>query len=542
MRIVRTAVAAAVSLALGAAIAQVPDAGRLLQENTPRPQAPRPAPPLDLQAPPSATGARPGGATVTVQSVRIEGLSALDPALVLAELPPQAGRTLDLAGMRELALQVEALVRRHGYPFARAYLPPQDLASGVLRIAVVEGRYGEVQARGDRAAQAREWLRPLRPGAPIAQGPLERSLLLLNDLPGVQAKSVLRPGAQPGTGDLLVDVEAASRVSGEVGVDNHGNRYAGRERVRGSVDIDSPFTLGDQLSARASYTVEGTWLASVLYALPLATSGWRAQLGLVRTDYELGREFASLGAHGTADIASLTLAYPLLRTRDASLRASAGWQQKWLFDAREATGSSERKRSRVVPLALGGDWRDDRSVTWGSAVLSLGRLELDAALTAADSASARTAGHFSKLNVDLARLQGLAPAWTLYGRLSTQWASRNLDSSEKFVLGGIYGLRAWPSGEAIGDEGWLAQVELRYRAGAFEPYLLLDGGGVRVNREPWAAGDNRRHIAGTGAGVRWATGPWSADAVAAYRLGHRASTTEPMADRLRMWLTLGYRF
>ena len=34
-----------------------------------------------------------------------------------------------------------------------------------------------------------------------------------------------------------------------------------------------------------------------------------------------------------------------------------------------------------------------------------------------------------------------------------QLSSKNLDSSEKFTLGGIGGVEAYPSGEASGDEG-----------------------------------------------------------------------------------------
>lgn len=542
MRFHPTAVAA-VCLALGAANAQVPDAGRLLQESTPPPAMPRPATPLNLQmVPPSGTSTQAGGAAVTLASLRIEGLNAVDTAAILPGLPEVAGRTFDLAGLRELALQVEQRVRARGYPFARAYVPPQDMAGGVLRIAVVEGRYGQVQAQGTSAAQAQPWLAPLRPGDPIMATPLERSLLLLNDLPGVQAHSVLRPGSVAGTGDLEVQVQAGRRWAGEVGVDNHGNRYAGRERVNAAVDVHSPFTFGDHFAARGSYTVEGTWLGSAVYSLPVGTSGWRAQLGLARTEYELGKEFAALDAHGTADVASAALTYPIVRTRNQNLRATIGWQHKRLRDSRDAVGFDERKRLNLLPLVLSGDHRGDASVSWGSLALAPGRLELDLAARAADEASARSEGHFTKVTADAAHLRSLGGAFSLFGRLSAQWASRNLDSSEKFVLGGAYGVRAWPSGEGSGDTGWLAQAEVRYRTGSFEPYVFVDGGSVRINRHPWAAGDSRRNIEGAGLGVRWADGPWSADLAVAWRAGDEPSRAEQNADRVRAWLTTSHRF
>lgn len=539
-------------LCAGAAMAQapttLPDAGRLLQEEQQRRpvEPPEAAPRLKLEPPPPPTAA-PGqqapGAAITLRRVAIEGLGVVPEAQVLAELPPVEGRTFDLAQLRSLAAQAQAAVRARGLPFARAYLPQQDLNGGVLRIAVVEGRYGQVQATGDAAQDAQPWLGRLQPGAAITAGPLERSVLLLNDLPGVQAEAVLRPGSESGTGDLTVQVAGGRRlVSGEVGLDNHGNRYAGRERVRGGVDVEGAVVFGDQLSLRASYSDEGTWVGGLAYALPLGTDGWRLQLGLSRADYELGREFAALGAHGTADVASAALAYPWLRTRTTNVRGAAGIQYKRLHDERTSVGASERKRSVLLPLSLSLDHRSDRAVTWGGAALTLGRLELDPTLAAADAATARTEGRFGRLNLDLAHLQGGAARWSLFGRVSAQAASRNLDSSEKFVLGGPYGVRGWPTGEATGDEGALAQVELRYRVGSLEPFAFVDAGTIRFNHSPWAAGRNRRSINSAGVGVRWAWGPWNADASAAWRGDGGPSQSEPMAQRLRVWANVGYRF
>jgi hemolysin activation/secretion protein len=543
MSALRTAAVAAVSMAASAAFAQVPDAGILLRQNTPPQQQPQPSPPLDLRAAPPSNGSAPaGGASVQVATVRIEGLSTIDPQAILDELPPTVGRSFDFAGLRGLAVFVEERVRARGLPFARAYLPPQDLSSGQLRIAVVEGRYGQVRAQGDRVAEAQPWLTPLQPGAPIEAAPLERTLMLMNDLPGVTTRSILRPGAQTGTGDLEVQVQAQRSVTGELGADNYGNKYAGRARVRAGIDVESPFLFGDHFVARANYSEEGTWLGGVSYTLPVGVQGWRAQFGLSRTDYQLGKDFASLDAHGTADVLSAGASYPVLRTQTSSLRLAAAWQHKRLHDARDAVQVSEDKRSNLLSLALSGDRSDGGGVTWGAAALSFGRLQIDDALRILDQATARTEGSFEKLNFDISRTQALAAGWSVHGRLSAQWASKNLDSSEKFVLGGPYGVRAWPNGEATGDQGWLTQLELRYRAGPAEPFVFVDAGRVRINREPWTAAPNERGIEGAGLGLRWLQGPWIADVAVGWHSGDEPSTSEAGASRARAWLNLGYRF
>ncbi|MCP2775280.1 ShlB/FhaC/HecB family hemolysin secretion/activation protein, partial [Salmonella enterica subsp. enterica serovar Typhimurium] len=79
--------------------------------------------------------------------------------------------------------------RGAGYPFARAFLPAQAMRDGALRIEVIEGRYGQVRADGeaDLAAGAQRFLGPLQTGDVIEGGALERTALLLDDLPGVRA-------------------------------------------------------------------------------------------------------------------------------------------------------------------------------------------------------------------------------------------------------------------------------------------------------------------------------------------------------------------
>ena len=61
------------------------------------------------------------------------------------------------------------------------------------------------------------------------------------------------------------------------------------------------------------------------------------------------------------------------------------------------------------------------------------------------------------------RIQRIVERLDLQILASMQLASQNLDSSEKFTLGGIGGIRAFPSGEASGDEGRKISFDLKYK-------------------------------------------------------------------------------
>ena len=83
----------------------------------------------------------------------------------------------------------------------------------------------------------------------------------------------------------------------------------------------------------------------------------------------------------------------------------------------------------------------------------------------------RSNGHYDKLSVQAMRLQGVTHTLSLYAAISVQFASKNLDISEKMSLGGSTGVRAYPSGEANGDQGYVLNLELRQRLPKFSDRL-----------------------------------------------------------------------
>ena len=541
-------------MALGYALLQIapvaqaqiaPDAGQTLQQLQPPVAAPRERQPLLLQAPLDAAPVAPGGTVVTLRSVKLTGNSVFDEATLRTALGDVTGGTFDLAGLRGLAERITDFYRAKGYPFSRAIVPQQNLEHGDLRIDIIEGRYGMAQAQSTDdalAQQATAYLDGLLPGSVIASAPLERAALLLGDLPGIESAAAVRPGAQPGTGDLVVQVARGQRVQGDVGLDNAGSRYTGRSRARANIDINSPFLLGDQITVRALVSEEELWLGSLGYNLPLGSSGLRGNVGYSHTSYVLAKEFASLNANGTAKVASAGLSYPILRSQQANLTVIATYQFKDLQDNRDTTQTFESKSSRSLPLALQFDYRDNYDgMTYGSVSWTPGKLKLDANLTTFDDY--RTKGSFNKINLDLVRLQSLPAGLSLMAHLNWQQADKNLDSSEKLSLGGASGVRAYPSGEATGDEGGLAQLELRYGAGAYTPYAFIDAGRIRVNTKPTPVSDNRRSLGGGGVGLRYQWQTWSADVALAWRTTGGRPQSETNSDpKPRVWLNAEYRF
>lgn len=526
---------------------QQPDAGQLLQQDRPAPSLPKTGPTLQI-VPPATTASLPGGEKVTLKGVNFTGNSVFTDEQLSAKLSETTGKPYDLSGLQELAQMISEHYRAAGYPFAKAIIPEQKFTDGVLQIAIIEGRYGKVSATGNsrftNAAQG--FLANLPQGSVIESTRLERAALILDDLPGITTSPLIRPGQEFGTGDLLIDVSPTPAFKGELGLDNHNNRYTGEYRAYARLQWDSPFMLGDQLSLRSNVSNEGQWLGDLSYSVPLGTSGLRGNVSYAHTRYELAKEFSSLNATGTAKTASAGLSYPLIRSAQTNLYLAGNYQHKKLNDKLGVNNAHNDKKSHVIPLMVQFDHRDSLGgggITYGNLSYTTGKLNLDSTLKAADKVSAKTQGSFNKLNLDVARMQATpVDNLTLFGRVSAQWADKNLDSSEDFGAGGPNGVRAYPLGEGYGDEGWLMQLETRYQIGNLAPYAFYDAGLVKINKNTWESGKNKREIAGYGLGMRYDDKSWTMDTSLAWRARGGRPTSDTKNSNPRLWVTAGWKF
>jgi hemolysin activation/secretion protein len=495
----------------------LPDAGSTLQQ-LPPPAMPVPhkqdgvpllAPPASVPLPAAANS------RITVSGFRFTGVSRYPEAQLQQLVQDAIGHELTLAQLNDIVARITARYRQDGYLLARAYLPPQDLRPGQpVEIAIVEGRYGQIQVNNPtrlRSSVVGRALAPLPNGEVVERGALERALLLLNDTPGISARGTLAPGAQAGSTDLMVDLTPQPLASGSAELDNHGSRFTGAVRAGATLNLGNPSGYGDMLTARALTSGNGMDYGYAGWLSPALAGGSRFSVSYTDARYRLGKEFAVLDAHGDARIASVYLATPLLRSRYRNLYAQFGYDAKKFEDRIDASALVKDKSADVWSLGLSGSADDSAgSRSAFSAIYGAGKLWLDPAALALDDAG--TNGRYHKFNLNLWRQQPLARSFELYALLAAQFASTNLDSSEKFQLGGASGIRAYPQGEAPGDDGYLLKLELRYALesgkslpGRMQLLGFIESGSVRLNKNPWPAltGDNRRTLSATGVGLLW---------------------------------------
>lgn len=538
-------------LASHGAAAQPPiDAGGQLRQIPPAPAPSRATPVLEVvpRQVEAAVGA--GGPSVRIERLSVTGQTLFSQQELIAASGFRPGGELNLAEMRALAARITAFYNRRGYVLAQAYLPAQDVSAGSVTIAVVEGRYGRIGLEnGTNLADgaARRVLSGLDGGDIVASAPLERRLLLLSDIPGVRVRSTLAPGEAVGTSDLNVALTPGPFVTGSVEADNGGNRYTGEYRAGGSINLNNPLGLGDLASLRVLASDSGLAYGRVSYQAPVGLLTLGVAYSHLR--YDLGREFRGLDADGTAEVASLFASYPLIRSRDANLYALAGADLSWFEDRIGLVSAVSERASRTVNIGIAGDSRDGfGGGGWNafSAGLTLGDLDIRSPLDRqADALTARAQGGFAKFEFSLARLQTLSEPLSLFGSVRGQVAFDNLDSSEKMELGGAYGVRAYPTGEAYGDQGYLATLEARLALnrwtgrlpGQLQLIAFVDVGAVDLAQDPWLPGRNGVHRSGIGAGLNW-FGPHDIIVRASYARRLTGPATSAPDDGGRAWFQL----
>ena len=535
-----------------------PSAGSILQEVQPSlPQAPSSGN-TGLTIEGTGHGGLPTTVPFMVSSIRITGNTKIGTATLHALVADGEGKEETLNQLQALAGRITDYYHAHGYPLARAIIPAQRIADGVVTFEVLEAAFGKVNLNNHSRVNnglLRDTLSPMQSGTVIEQSTMDNSLLLLSDIPGISAHATLQPGAQVGTSDLNVVTEPLPMVNGSVGLDNYGNAYTGRVRGSGNLNILNPLHMGDVLSLSALSSGSDMNYGRVGYETLLNGLGTRVGASFSALHYILGGNLANLDGNGTAEISSAWLKQPIIRSQNDNLYFQLQYDHMALLDNLNSSDIHDKRHLDNWTGTASGDWRDAVLVgaanTWSVGVTD-GQVNFDDPnAQISDAGTTQTQGNFAKLDFSYTRLQGFTSLDSLYVAVSGQLANTNLDISQQLVVGGPYTVRAYDMGVLTGDEGILGTVEWRHDLGGlwngdWQAVAFVDSESVTINRSLWvgasAAGSNTATLSGAGVGLNWSTqNQWVAKVYVAAPIGADPSQV-PNAPSARAWLQIAKGF
>jgi hemolysin activation/secretion protein len=411
----------------------------------------------------------------TLKSVELEGQTVYAPGALDDLYADKVGTKISLADVYSLAADLTAKYRNDGYILTQVVVPPQTIASGVVRLRVVEGAIDQIKIEGgDQGSNydvIKLYAQELKSKGALNNKDLERALLLINDLPGVTARSVLSPSqAVVGASDLTVIV-SRDMVEGQVGLDNYGSRYLGRWEVTGGAAINSALGYNERFSVNLAYAPSGQGLdaelmfGEALAELPVGKYGTMLSLKVGQTATDPGHTLKEFDVVGHASYIGLGASQPIIRTRDLNLSSSLG------MDFRRTKTKSNIEPTReddLSVLRLGShiDWIDTvfkAAVTDADLELSRG-LSILGASDEGDPNMSRPAGdpEFTKMKGSITRLERIIDGIALQGMVMGQVSNGALLTAEEFGIGGAVLGRGYDSSELVGDDGLGGSLELQW--------------------------------------------------------------------------------
>ena len=473
---------------------------------------------------------------------------------------PYLDRSLNFEQLDFISSEIASLYRKQGW-VVRVFLPEQNIDKGILTIEIIEASLGKVETEGSPQHISESRITPFITrknivGEKLNSKTLDRGLLLADDLPGIKVYGLLKPGDVPKEADLKLKLTDDRLINGNIYLDNMGLRSTGAARIGTNLNLNSPIKFGDQLSFSAQHT-HGSDYYRLSYAIPIGFDGLRIGINGAHLNYDLiTANLAPLNAFGSFGSLGVELQYPIIRSKLSNLYVVGNIDHKDFKNQAQGQVTSDYQTDNKTLSLYGNIFDTLFGGGSNSANISLvkGRLNLDGSPTQLlDSYSTKTAGDFRLIRYAMSREQALYGPFSAYAGLSGQIAYDNLDSSEKFYLGGPNGIRAYPMNEQGGASGSLLKLELR---GAFPQNiggsLFYDLGHVSINHNnnfTGAPNNNNLTMKGVGLSVNWqSSNGFKVSNTWSRRIGNNPNPTSTGQDQdgsyeeTRWWVNTSYNF
>lgn len=446
--------------------------------------------------------------------ITYDGLGTYDAADLAPMYDDMIGTEISLTDIYAIANRMTLKYRKDGYVLTQVVVPPQTIDNGIVQLQVVEGYIDSVIIQGGELTQnelalVQDYASQISKGGALNIEDLERNLLLINDLPGLSARSVISPSpTTAGAADIIV-IPERNLFDAVVGVNNHGSRFLGPVQVTGVGILNSALGFNERITGQIVMAPDsGLELAfgSLTYDQPIGRYGTVLSVTGSATNTDPGYTLSDFDVVGNSRSFGLQVKHPIIRSRNTNMFGRIG------FDYRNVKSSNNIEPTRednirALRAGLQAEFLDrifgvavnsvDLQISHGIDVFNASK-ENDANLT-------RAAGdpQFTKGNLRVQRLQRLTSSFNLVLEGRAQLSNNPLLSSEEFGLGGMGSVRGYDPSEIVGDDGIAGKAELQWNSASRETQIFgfIDSGTVWNQDAPNSAA-KRNSLTSTGLGVR----------------------------------------
>ncbi|MCB1487210.1 MAG: ShlB/FhaC/HecB family hemolysin secretion/activation protein [Bauldia sp.] len=473
-------------------------------------------------------------------AIDLVGAGAVSEAQLTPLWSDLLGTEVSLADLSRVVEGIGAVYLKNDY-YALAVIPPQDFASGRIRIVVYESYVREVVINGDIPGLQRRihpYVERIVAMTPIRVSRLERYLLLMADLAGITLNAeISKIEDDPGAARLVLDFQFNGKtVAGRL--DNFGNDEVGPLEASINARFNDAFGAFESTDALlVTNPLEPTELVfgrlSQLY--PLGPSGLTAGYEIGQVASEPGGDLADLNLHAETTTAKVHIDYAFMRRIKRSLFGSLALNSK---SSTVDSGDTTITRDRNSWVTAGATYND--TIAGAAVILDVAYAQgLDGLGSNTPNSDFRFLSGEANISRDLtdtvyARLQGIG-----------QLALSDLPSSMRFDIGGENYGRAFDGSTISGKDGAAAAFEIGKRIdlgidwlAGFTLFAFADYGAV------WNGPNEGQYgyaaVGSAGAGVRTRLGRHGM--VAAYFATPYLDTADASDMSTRFRFNAGFRY
>jgi len=454
---------------------------------------------------------------------------------------PYEQETVTFTDLQRLVLDINRAYAEKGFISAQAFIPPQKIEDGQLRIRLIEGEVGRYNLSGNDSTKPDYILRSLslEAGDLFELEPLEDDLYWLNRTSDIQVSAQLQPGQEEGQTDINLMVKEPRTHVLEVFSDNAGSSSTGSARLGARFVHRSLFGYRDRFEVSASKS-SGATDRTIRYDVPV--NRWGGRLGLFWADSDTKIDsgpLADINVGGDSTIYQASFTQPVYVDRHWKVDLTAQLQDR---NSDTLVDGDRILSADITSPALGiNAERQDELGLWFTSHQFVRA-----------HARARESDYYSKYRLSLARTQLLGEQWSGYFNMAGQYTDdTSIASAEQFQVGGVASVRGYPEGYLIGDVGYYANLEIIRDLPVphiahlperqnWEGFLFVDHGGVY--NEELATGDTvDEQITGVGFGLRLRLADHlTANAALAWGLDDHEGQRKPRAHLRISYFPMGY--
>ncbi len=466
-------------------------------------------------APPTPT---PAPEATFIREFRVRGSKVLPPAQVEEAVYPYLGpgRTADDVEQARAAL--EKTYQDQGFQTVSVDIPPQQVRGGVVYLSVTENTVGRLRVKGSRYFS----LEQIRRGAPsLAEGrvpnfnAVARDIVSLNQMADRRITPTLRPGVEPGTVDVDLEVKDKFPLHGSLELNNRYSANTTPLRLNGAVSYTNLWQLGHTAGFSfqiAPQDLEDAVVYSGYYIARIPGVDW---FGLMVQATRQNSNISTLGGGASAGngvTAGLRLLFtlPAPNTTGFYHSLSAGFDYKHLEQDFILDGVATGSPITYYPVSL--DYNAALATAKSTTELSLGIVfgTRGAGSNTAEFDSRRfdADGSFFYLRGDLSHTQDLPWGFQAFGQVQGQASADALVDSEQFSGGGLDTVRGYLESTVLGDSAIIGSFEFRspslpkvFGLDEWRVYTFVEGGSLTLN-DPLPEQISRFDLASVGAGSR----------------------------------------